>query len=189
MIRPINVRQERFCEFVAAGESQTDAYIKAGFKADRTNARKHAAALMTKHDISARVAELRKPQTKAALRKKEDNLRFLASIIETPLSQIDPGSPLCAEYTEEIIAGGCCGKLKRGKSDRGNEVVEETVIRRKIKKPDPLRAIEIYSRLLGHFEPDRTEIDVEQRSLQSIKERAATVVSTLVNRYRTAEPL
>jgi hypothetical protein len=43
------------------------------------------------------------------------------------------------------------------------------------------------SRLAGHYEPDRTEIDVVPSTMQSIRERAATVVSTFAARYRTAE--
>ena len=46
-----------------------------------------------------------------------------------------------------------------------------------------LRAIEIDAKLAGHFEPDRTEIDVGQRTLLSIKERAEQVVSALARRY------
>jgi len=42
-----------------------------------------------------------------------------------------------------------------------------------------IRAIEVDSKLAGHFEPDRTEIDVGSQTLLSIKERAAQVVSAL----------
>ena len=80
MKRPLNVRQERFCEFIAAGESQTDAYLKAGFKVSKADARKHAARLMTKDDIKARIAELRKPQTKKALLSRDRKREILAEI-------------------------------------------------------------------------------------------------------------
>jgi hypothetical protein len=142
---------------------------------------------MTNDDVHARITELRKPQTKAALRKKENNLRFLAEVIETPLSQISPDSPLCVEYVEEFIADGSRGKLKRGNAPSGNKVAGADIIRRRVKKPDPLRAIELYSKLLGHFEPDRTEIDVGPKTLLSIKERAAQLTSALARRYRIEE--
>jgi hypothetical protein len=181
--RPLNTRQERFCEFIAAGENQTDAYLNAGFKVPRDDARKHAARLMTNDGVQARITELRTPQTKAALRMKEDNLRFLAEVIVTPLSQIGPDSPLCVEYVEEYISGGAAGKRRRGHTSAGNESASPVMIRRRVKKLDPLRAIELYSKMLGHFEPDRTEIAVPSKTLLSIKERAAQVVSALARRY------
>ena len=181
--RPLNVRQDRFCENIVTGMSATEAYLKAGFKVPRADARKHAARLMTNDGIKARIAVLRQPQTQSALLKKDDNLRFLSDLIRTPLSEIGPDSPLCVEYIEEVIGGGNRGKLKRGKSPSGNETTGETIIRRRVKKSDPLRAIEIYSRLLGHFEPDRTEIDVGPKTLISIKERAAQVTSALAGKY------
>jgi hypothetical protein len=183
MKRPLNTRQQRFCEFIAAGENQTEAYLKAGFKVPRDDARKHAARLMTNDGVLARIAELRKPQTKAALRMKEDNLRFLAEVIATPLSQIGPDSPLCVEYVEEYISGDPEGKRRRGHASAGNEVASPVIIRRRVKKLDPLRAIELYSKMLGHFEPDRTEIAVPSKTLLSIKERAAQISSALARRY------
>jgi len=181
--RELGVRRERFCEFLVSGQSQTDAYLNAGYSCSRNDARKHAARLMTNDGVIRKIEELRRPQTKAALRKKEDNLRFLADIIGTPISQIGPDSPLCAEYSEQRIGGGAQGKLKRGQAASGNETVGPEIIRRTVKKPDPLRAIEIYSKLLGHYEPDRIEVEAGPKTLQSIKERAAQVSSALARRY------
>lgn len=181
--RALTVRQERFCELIAAGRSGTDAWLEAGYEVSRDVARTNAAESLAKPRIAERIAELRKPQTKAALRKKEDNLRFLAEVIGTALKDIGPDSPLCAEYTEDFIAGGSRGKLMRGKAASGNEVAGADVIRRRVKKPDPLRAIELYSKLLGHFEPDRVEVEAGPKTLLSIKERAAQVSSALARRY------
>jgi len=46
-----------------------------------------------------------------------------------------------------------------------------------------IRAIEVDAKLAGHFEPDRTEIDVGPRTLQSIAERAASIKSAMVRKY------
>ncbi len=51
MKKSLNVRQERFCEFIAAGETQTDADLKAGSKVDKSVARRNAARLLTNADI------------------------------------------------------------------------------------------------------------------------------------------
>lgn len=80
MKKPLNTRQQRFCEFIAAGETQINAYLKAGFKVPRTDARKHAARLMTNDDIAARIAVLRKPQTEKAILSKDRKRELLAEI-------------------------------------------------------------------------------------------------------------
>ena len=181
--RTINVRLERLYELVAAGETPSEAYIAAGFKVSKEVARRNAHRALSKADAKARIAELRKPQTQKALRKKEDNLRFLADVIGTAIEEITAASPLCVEYTEEIIGGGNRGKLKRGNAPSGNETIGESILRRRVKKPCPLRAIELYSKLLGHFEPDRLEVDPGPKTLQTIKERASQVASALGRRW------
>lgn len=186
--RKLTVRQERFCELVASGKSNTEAWLGAGYEVSREVAAVNAHESLRNPKIEARIAELRKPQTKAALRKKEDNLRFLAEVIGTALSGVGPDSPICTEYTEDFIAGGARGKLKRGNAQSGNEVAGADIIRRRVKKCDPLRAIELYSKLLGHFEPDRLEVEAGPKTLQSIKERAAHVSSALARRYAQTPP-
>ena len=177
--KTLTVRQERFCELIAAGKGNADAWLEAGYEVSRGVARRNASEALTNPVLKARIAELRKPQTQKALRKKEDNLRFLADVIGTAISEITAASPLCVEYTEELIGGGNRGKLKRGNAPSGNETIEEPVLRRRVKKPCPLRAIEIYSKLLGHFEPDRVEVEAGPKTLQSIKDRANQVASAL----------
>jgi hypothetical protein len=181
--RKLTVRQEKFCELIAAGKSGTDAWLEAGYEVSREVARRNASESLTNPVVEARIAELRKPQTQKALRKKEDNLRFLADVIGTAIEEITAASPLCVEYTEEIIGGGNRGKLKRGNAPSGNETIGESILRRRVKKPCPLRAIEIYSKLLGHYEPDRVEVEAGPKTLQTIKERANQVASALGRRW------
>lgn len=178
-----NVRRDRFCELIAAGDKPADAWIAAGYKVSREVARRNAHEALTNPDVIEKIAELRKPQTKSALRKKDDNLRYLAEVIGTALADIGPDSPLCVEFTEEMVGGGNRGKLRRGNAPSGNEITETPVLRRRVKKPCPLRAIEIYSRLLGHFEPDRVEVEAGPKTLLSIKERALQVSSALIKKY------
>lgn len=137
MKKALNVRQERFCEFIVAGECQTDSYLMAGFKVDKSVARRNAARLLTNADIKTRIAELRTPQTKKALLTRDRKREILRDIVE------DPKTPV----------------LER------------------------IRAMAEDSRMAGHYEPDRTEIDVGQRTLFSIKERAAQLSRALGRRY------
>jgi hypothetical protein len=86
--RKLNARQERFCELVAAGESQTDAWLKAGYKVTRDVARRNAAESMTNPVIAQRVAALRAPQTAAIMltkARKHELLREIAEMKDAPL--------------------------------------------------------------------------------------------------------
>lgn len=184
--RELNLRQLRFAELVAAGMVATQAYMQAGYSKDTRIAEANAYRLMENDGVKAKIAELTAPKSAQLKRSKDDNLQWLTDCITTPLSAIGPDSPLCVEYVEEFIAGGSRGKLKRGKANSGNEVAGPDIIRRRVKKADPLRALEIFSRLRGHFEPDRVEIEVGPKTLLSIKERAAQVSSALIRKYEGA---
>ena len=81
MSKSLNVRQQRFCEFVSAGENQTDAWIKAGYKTTRSAARRNASEAMTKPDIRERIGELQAENRKLAHKTKSDKLRYLEGIM------------------------------------------------------------------------------------------------------------
>ena len=82
MKKALNVRQDRFCEFIASGETQTDAYIKAGFKVAKSVARRNAARLLTNADIKSLIAKLRAPQTAAAALTRDRKRAILCRIAE-----------------------------------------------------------------------------------------------------------
>lgn len=177
--RKLNVRQEKFAELVASGMPATRAYREAGYTDNGRTAESHASRLVENGGVKARIAELRKPQTAAATMTKEEKLAFLAAIIRTPIDQIGPDSPLCQEYTEDCIGGGRAGKLKQGAAPAGNETVTPLVFRIKTKMCDKLRALELHSKLVGDFEPEKIEVEAGNQTLATIKERAANVVSVL----------
>lgn len=58
----MTVRQERFCEFIAAGESGVNAWVKAGYGTNRIVGKANAHRMLTNDCIAARIAELRKPE-------------------------------------------------------------------------------------------------------------------------------
>ena len=87
--RKLTARQERFAELVASGESQTDAWLQAGYKVSRSVARRNAAESLTIPDIAARVAELRKPQTAAACLTRDRKREILLSIAEDEAKPLD----------------------------------------------------------------------------------------------------
>jgi hypothetical protein len=173
--RGLNARQELFCQFVAAGTSQTDAYMKAGFKATKEAARRNAARMLTNADIKKRIKEIQteNPDISIAKMTKQEKLDFLAQVIRTPIGKLEPDSPLCAEYLDETVA-----------SNDGKVITT----RRKVKCFDKLRAIELHSKLLGHFEPDRKEIEFGNQALMSIKERAKELGYAMSSAYKHGTP-
>lgn len=146
--RGLNARQELFCQFVAAGTSQTEAYMKAGFKATKEAARRNAARMLTNADIKKRIKEIQteNPDVSVAKMTKQEKLDMLATLIRTPMN---------------------------------SEVV---------KVADKLRAIELHSKLLGHFEPDRKEIEFGNQALMSIKERAKELGYAMSLDYKHGTP-
>ena len=179
--RPLTVRQERFAELMASGICQTEAWVRV-YGTSREVARVNATQALVNPNLTDRIAELRKPQTKAAMLSKEEKLAFLAEIIRTPVGEVGPDSRLCQEYTEEVIGGGTRGKLKRGSAPSGNETEGMTVIRQRSKMADKLRALELHSKLVGDFEPDRIEVEDGPKRLETIRERSAQIVSAMNRR-------
>jgi hypothetical protein len=106
--RPLTDRQQRFCELVASGESQTNAWLLTGYKVSRDVARRNAAESMTKPDIAARVAKLRMPHTASAALSKARKHELLMQIAENVLmppnvriSAIAEDSKLAGHYSPE----------------------------------------------------------------------------------------
>jgi hypothetical protein len=183
--KPLNVRQEKFAQMVAGGMPAIKAYVEAGYTADPE---KNAVQIAGNRGVAARIAELRAVvESKGeaiALLTIEEKRRFLAELIRTPIGNIGPESPLCQEFSEDTVAGGSRGQLRRGNAPSGNEVAAEPILRRKVKMADKLRAIDLDSKLAGHFKPEELVIETGPQTLASIEARAAAVVSALNRRAK-----
>jgi len=101
--RSLLPRQERFCEFIASGMSGTDAWLAAGYKVERNVAKANASESLTKPDVAARIAELRKPQTEKALLTKDRKRALLMEFAEDP--QIKTPDRLRAIELDAKLAG------------------------------------------------------------------------------------
>lgn len=131
--RKLNVRQQRFCELVASGETQTEAWLKAGYKVTRGVARRNAAESLTNPVIRKRIADLRAPQTAALALTKSRKHELLREIAENTGASLDAR----------------------------------------------IRAMAEDSKMAGHYEPDRIEVDPGAKTLATIQERARRVASAL----------
>lgn len=96
-----NTKHELFCQNVANGQNQSDAYINAGFKATKDNIRKNANKLATKTDIKKRIEELQK-----ATEKKNDIERsdIIAEIEIAMKSCFDPNTNELIDKTNYLKA-------------------------------------------------------------------------------------
>jgi phage terminase small subunit len=187
MSKPLNIRQARFADFVASGMAAGPAYIKAGFQVSRSVAKANASRMLTNATVLARIAELRRPQTESCLMSLDEKRRMLARIVRTAIGDLESDSPLTAKYTRVKVGGSARGKLKKGTAPRGNEIEEEEIWQIRIEGFDKLRAIELDSKLAGHFTPERVEVDVGPTTLDEIRERANKVASILdLNARRAA---
>ena len=190
--KPLNVRQERFATLVAGGMPASPAYIQAGYKVSEKVARTSGPRLLAFDSVASRIAAIRskaeKKAEQSAFLSIAEKREFLAAVIRTPIGEVGPGSVLCAEYSSETSAGGVQGKLKRGAAAAGNEKTAAALKRTRVKTMDKLRAIELDSKLAGHFAPDELVVETGQKTLESIKERAAKVVSALDRTARGTIP-
>jgi phage terminase small subunit len=81
MDKPLNIRQQRFAEFVVSGMPATQAYIKAGYKTTEKAAGANSARLIENDKIKALIAKLRAPDTARAVLTKDEKREILADLI------------------------------------------------------------------------------------------------------------
>lgn len=140
-LKQLSVRHEKFCEGIAAGLTHSKAYLQAGWVVSEKTAAERGCQLSKNIKIKAKIAELRKPQTEAAVMTKDFKRKKLREIVMAKTSTWD----------------------------------------------NKIRAIAEDNRMGGHYEADRTEIDIGPKTLLSIKERAAQVALGLARKYETPE--
>lgn len=177
MDRPLdNAKHEKFAQLVAVKEANpTTCYKACGYKAEGHSAEAAASRLMRNDEVATRIAFLRKKTADSFDIKRSDLAKHLWMAIVTPASHIDKDSPLSQEYTEEFIAGGTRGKLKRGNAPSGNETTGDLILRRRVKGMGKVESARLLCEMLGWKEPDRVEIEAGPITLDTIKEIAGRV--------------
>lgn len=95
--------QLKFCEGIAAAMTGQDAWMAAYPKSKPASARAKASEALTKDNIKAEIARLRKEASEKSgyvtltLAEKRD---FLARVIRTPIAEVSTDSDLCQEWSE-----------------------------------------------------------------------------------------
>lgn len=164
MTKPLNPKQTKFAQLVASGIPASTAYLAVGYQVSKKNAEGAGSRLSGNVKVKALISEIRAAADdsgiKGARLSIEETRKFLASIVRTPIGEIGPDSPLCAAYSSTKVGGG-------------------TRVLTRVKCHDKLRAIELDSKLAGHFAPEQLVVETGPETLASIKERVASVCSGL----------
>jgi len=158
MAKKLSEQQKVLCEAKAIGLNDADACKKAKYKAKSVEACCNQVARMMRNDEFAKyLAELRAAAKSVAVMTLEERRIWLSQSILTPLSEIDDESQFCVEKTVRI------------ETDHEGE---KTADIEKIKKVDPLRAMDILNRLDGDYAPEKHEVEVNDLRKIIAKARA-----------------
>ena len=131
----LSTRRLNYCRHRAAGHPKSTAYRLSGYACKSVEDAASAACKLEKDfRVITMIESLRNSSfTKDCLTLQEKR-SFLASVLRTPISEVSSNSPLCQEYSEESTEHG---------------------VKRKIRIPDKLRALELDAKLANEFEQDR----------------------------------
>jgi hypothetical protein len=94
MPRLASIRHEKFARFVADGLTSSEAYRRTVGVTAR-NADVNASQWLNKRGVRARVDEIRRENDRKSVLSREQALKFLSDVIQTPAGQIDKDHPLC----------------------------------------------------------------------------------------------
>ena len=147
-----NPKHEAFCQGIAEGMSGCASYraYVAEPGALTTTCMCNASQLLSDPKVSQRVKELRtnfRDVLEHKLGVKQETIaRFLVSVLDTPVEEVEGNSPLAQEI-----------KRSRKFVGRGEEAEEWEV--EQIKTPSKMEAAEKLNKMAGWYEPDKIETD------------------------------
>lgn len=164
--RPLNIRQQRFCELVVSGMSATQAYIAAGYNVDAKSAGTAGPRLLENVAVKAQVAAMRAKDARKSEFTRENLAAQLIAAYITPVGAVDENSPLAEEVIRTTVVTGT-GKNKR------------TETRVRVKMMGKLQSGRLLCDMYGWKEPEQLVVETGPKTLDAIKERAQSVVSAL----------
>ena len=134
MAKGLTEQQRKFAQNLVKGMSQTEAYLKAGYKVKSSKVAAEAASRLSKNvQLSRYVDELRAKVEDKTLLTIAEKRAFLANLIRTPVGEVDEKSPLAQEV----------------------HIGQDGI---KIKMADKLRALDLDSKLAGDYAPQQVEL-------------------------------
>jgi hypothetical protein len=151
---PKDVKHQRFAAFVANGHSLVDSYLAAGYKCKRESALQNAKRLRKTNEVDAYIRAVQKEAADADVMDVREKRVFLARIVRTPITSLDPDKEEDADLIKSY-----------------SETTGEMSSSKRLEKLDPLKAIELDNKLAGVGDP-------EADAVQSLAEAIASLAPT-----------
>lgn len=167
-----NPSEERFCQLYADGRfSGRSCYAQAFGCENEGSARTLAWRLLTKVDITDRIAWLKAAALKGWTCEKEEVMRFLHWVVMTPAGYVDEESPLAQEVTRDLI-------------EKGDDAPD--VLKVKVKMPGKKECAELLAKMQGWEKPQEVKLNVSYEPPSKALERAAAKGVDLASILRKA---
>ena len=136
-LNTLNRRQQLFCQYLAEGESQARAYLKAGFKANTIQqAGSNAIRLMRTERVASYLGKIKEIVFKNQVLSFNEKRAIISRMVKAAPSEVGADSMLAQSYTEEVDV-------------QGN-------VKRKVVLPDKARLIDLDNRMSGDNFADRS---------------------------------
>ena len=136
-LNTLNRRQQLFCQYIAEGESQARAYLKAGFKANTIQqAGSNAIRLMRTERVATYLGKIKEIVFKNQVLSFNEKRAIISRMVKAAPSEVGADSMLAQSYSEEVDA-------------QGN-------VKRKVVLPDKARLIDLDNRMSGDNFADRS---------------------------------
>ena len=132
-VAKLSPKQSKFVKYHLEGLPLSKSYLLAGYKSSSIeNAASDACRLIKTAKVSQAIERARAVEWEKTVMSLAERKAYLSSVARTPAGQVDRDSPLCQEYSEEV-------------DQSGN-------VKKKVKMPNKLEAINILSKLSGDYE-------------------------------------
>jgi len=154
---PRNPRHQAYADHLLSGMTQGDAYLAAGFRCAPQHARSQAARLRKRPDICRYMEAIQARAADESTLTLTEVRRFLARIVRTPLTALDPESDRNADLIKTIARTSSSTRLE---------------------KLDPLKAIEIDLKLSGQ-DPETSLLKQISRALEGLPKHGPLPEDTL----------
>lgn len=149
----INDRSEKFCNEYLVDLNGTQAVIRAGYSENGAAVQAHR--LLRNAKIQKRIAELRKQMSLTFDVTKERVLQELALVAFGDTQHIFDENGKLKPPNEWTFEGKVISGYEETVTEFGEGERAGTKISKKVKQWDKLKAIELFSKILGHYAPEK----------------------------------
>lgn len=132
-VAKLSPKQNQFVKYHLEGLPLSKSYLLAGYKSSSIeNAASDACRLIKTAKVSQAIQRAKAVEWEKTVMSLAERKAYLSSVARTPAGQVDKDSPLCQEYSEDV-------------DQSGN-------VKKRVKMPNKLEAINILSKLSGDYE-------------------------------------